>query len=479
MARGRKSLRSSGPKPVQEASQIVKEESKNKEANTTEAEKNQDADAEDENQESKPEAEEEEEQLGPTPKKRKVAQVDDDEEEGEAGETKDSLADDDDEADADNNNNNNNGDGEEEDGEEEDGEEEENNNENDNEDDDDDDDDDEENLKKRGRKKKKKSTLFKESDVFDSDGNPIDTSNDEVRIPNEDPLGCAKIDSLGNLTGNREFRMRTFKILGEGDRLYMISTGPARLVGFRDSYLLFKTHKTLFKRVCDYDQKMDLIQRGIIPNSYKGRAVNLVSARSIFREFGARMIKEGKKVIDDFWEARAVANGDVAGEYADPDEFYKSKLSSLLGDGSSGGAGGGLGVGGMGIGSSSTPLAPVPIVNYQTDETWLYQIAKQSSEYNSKLAELRLGVAASGVRDVFTNTIHFPVSLTQARTCTVSKLGQGKELVRDVVFKTHDLRRPIVGLADVPREIIDEIEDEEIRHAALEQQEYERSSVVL
>lgn len=128
------------------------------------------------------------------------------------------------------------------------------------------------------------------------EGNPLIIENDEVVIPQEDPKGKEKIDELGYLQGDRKFRMKTFKLLGKGDRLYMISTEPARLVGFRDSYLLFKTHRTLFKKVADNDEKMDLIQRGIIPNSYKGRAVNLVTARSIFREFGSRMIENGKKV---------------------------------------------------------------------------------------------------------------------------------------------------------------------------------------
>ena len=98
---------------------------------------------------------------------------------------------------------------------------------------------------KRGRKKKPKVQLYGD-DVFDDEGNPIE--NDEVVIPQEDPKGKEKIDELGYLQGDRKFRMKTFKLLGKGDRLYMISTEPARLVGFRDSYLLFKTHRTLFKK---------------------------------------------------------------------------------------------------------------------------------------------------------------------------------------------------------------------------------------
>ncbi|KAL6452642.1 rsc7 Chromatin structure-remodeling complex subunit rsc7 [Candida maltosa Xu316] len=322
--------------------------------------------------------------------------------------------------------------------------------------------------KRRGRKKKQKVQLYGD-DVFDEEGNPIAIENDEVVIPSEDPKGKEKIDDLGYLQGNRKFRMKTFKLLGKGDRLYMISTEPARLVGFRDSYLLFKTHRTLFKKVADNDEKMDLIQRGIIPNSYKGRAVNLVTARSIFREFGSRMIENGKKVIDDFWEQRAIDNGDIAGELADPDQLYKNKLSNVLGDAN-----------GLSSTGHATPLTTTPIVNYQTDPTWIYQIAKKTSEYNSKLFEVRSQVYNNGYKDIYTNLTFYPVGTqpTKSKIYKVDDKNDGK-LVYDVVMENKDIRKPITGLANVSQEIVDLVDDPEIKKAIIDQQEYERSSSLI
>ncbi|RCK55442.1 Chromatin structure-remodeling complex subunit rsc7 [Candida viswanathii] len=318
--------------------------------------------------------------------------------------------------------------------------------------------------KKRGRKKKQKVQLYGD-DVFDEEGNPKLIENDEVVIPLEDPKGKEKIDELGYLNGDRKFRMKTFKLLGHGDRLYMISTEPARLVGFRDSYLLFKTHRTLFKKVADNDEKMDLIQRGIIPNSYKGRAVNLVTARSIFREFGSRMIENGKKVIDDFWEQRAIDNGDTPGELADPDQLYKNKLSNVLGD-----------VNGLSSTGHATPLTATTIVNYQTDPTWLYQIAKQTAEYNSKLYEVRSKTANKGYKDVYANLTYYPRS-TQPTKSSVQKVTETKNdnLVYDIVIQNPNIRRPTTGLASVSRDVVDLVDDPEIKQAILEQQDYERS----
>lgn len=130
--------------------------------------------------------------------------------------------------------------------------------------------------KKRGRKKIKFTVL--EDGIFDEEGNPFNIKDDEVVIDHEDSKGCEKITENGVLLGGRQFRMKTFNLLGDNPKLFMISTEPARLVGFRDSYLLFKTHRSLFKKVCTNEEKMDLIDRGIIPNSYKGRSVNLVAA---------------------------------------------------------------------------------------------------------------------------------------------------------------------------------------------------------
>jgi chromatin structure-remodeling complex protein RSC7 len=150
----------------------------------------------------------------------------------------------------------------------------------------------------------------------------MDVINDEVELP-EDTEGETKVDKLGHLQGGREYRCRTFTIHNRGERLYMLSTEPARCVGFRDSYLFFTKHKRLFKIIIDEDEKRDLIERELIPHSYKGRAIGIVTARSVFREFGAQIIVGGKRITDDYEVAKAKADGVVEGELADPHDAIK------------------------------------------------------------------------------------------------------------------------------------------------------------
>lgn len=133
--------------------------------------------------------------------------------------------------------------------------------------------------KRRGRKKMVPATA--DMPYLDDEGNPLKVERDEIVMEDEDPKALEKVDENGRLKGGREYRNRVFTVLNLGDQLFMLSTEPARLVGFRDSYLLFKTHaNTLYKKICTNEEKQDLIERGLLPNSYKGRAVNLVTARA-------------------------------------------------------------------------------------------------------------------------------------------------------------------------------------------------------
>lgn len=155
--------------------------------------------------------------------------------------------------------------------------------------------------------------------IVDKSGRELEVVDDEALV-DFDEEGNAKVDSMGNLQGGREYRVRTFKVNGRGERLYMLSTEPARCCGFRDSYLFFAKHPKLFKVLLGEAEKMNLIHREILPSSYKGRNIGVVTARSVFREFGARIIVGGRRVTDDYQVAAARAEGAIEGQLADPND---------------------------------------------------------------------------------------------------------------------------------------------------------------
>ena len=89
----------------------------------------------------------------------------------------------------------------------------------------------------------------------------------------------------------------------------MLATECTRVLGYRDPYLLFNKNRSLLKILATQQEKEYLIQQQIIPFSYQSRQIAVVSARSIFRQFGARVVKGGRRVRDDYWEAKAVMSG--------------------------------------------------------------------------------------------------------------------------------------------------------------------------
>ncbi|KAI1467636.1 chromatin remodelling complex Rsc7/Swp82 subunit-domain-containing protein [Daldinia caldariorum] len=268
----------------------------------------------------------------------------------------------------------------------------------------------------RGRGGRKGASYQPTQQTIDKEGNMMDIVDDEVALP-EDPEGETKVDKMGNLQGGREYRCRTFTVAGRGDRLYMLSTEPARCVGFRDSYLFFTKHKRLYKIIVDDDEKRDMIERDIIPHSYKGRAIGIVTARSVFREFGALIIVGGKRIIDDYEVAKARAEGVVEGELADPndkfvegEEYNKNQYVAWHGASA---------VYHSGAPSVPTQSGKVDIKKRRvnvTDVNWQFEHAREASRFNSEIGAVRR-LNLSGVYDVHTNMLQYPAIMqpTHAR----------------------------------------------------------------
>ena len=120
-----------------------------------------------------------------------------------------------------------------------------------------------------------------------------------------DQLGEAKVSPDGYLAGGRAYALKTFHITGHGDKLFMLATEVARLTGYRDSYLFFLRNRTLRKVVTTQVEKEDLISQEVIPFSYRSRQISVVTARSVFVQFGHRVIVNGQRIADDYYEERA------------------------------------------------------------------------------------------------------------------------------------------------------------------------------
>ncbi|MCJ1450420.1 hypothetical protein MMC28_000751 [Mycoblastus sanguinarius] len=138
-------------------------------------------------------------------------------------------------------------------------------------------------------------------------------------VPREyDEAGEKKVSPTGQPLGGREFKIRIFLVAHRGEKLFMLATECARVLGYRDSYLLFNKNRSLHKIIATQQEKDELIHQEILPYSYRSRQIAIVTAKSMFRQFGARVIADGRRVRDDYWEAKAIKQGfteeDMAGD---------------------------------------------------------------------------------------------------------------------------------------------------------------------
>ncbi|KAK6194327.1 hypothetical protein LQW54_011554 [Pestalotiopsis sp. IQ-011] len=268
----------------------------------------------------------------------------------------------------------------------------------------------------RGRGGRKGQSFKPTQQAIDAEGTMADIVGDELELP-VDPEGETKVDKFGHLQDGRDYRCRTFTVAGRGDRLYMLSTEPARCVGFRDSYLFFTKHKRLYKIIVDDEEKRDMIEREIIPHSYKGRSIGIVTARSVFREFGALIVVGGRRIIDDYEVAARRAEGAVEGEIADPNdrfveggEYNKNQYVAWHGASA--------------VYHTNGPS--IPVVNGKvevkkkrvplTDTNWQLEHARAAAQFNAEIGAIRRH-NNHGVYDIHTNVMQFPASMqpTHAR----------------------------------------------------------------
>ena len=142
--------------------------------------------------------------------------------------------------------------------------------------------------------------------VRDHTTDQLNPEGDEY-IPREiDEAGERKVTQTGHPLDGREYRCRTFFVPNRADKLFMLATECARVLGYRDSYLLFNKNRSLYKIIATQAEKDDLIQQEILPYSYRSRQIAIVTARSMFRQFGSRLIVNGRRVRDDYWESKAL-----------------------------------------------------------------------------------------------------------------------------------------------------------------------------
>ncbi|THG95350.1 hypothetical protein EW026_g6289 [Hermanssonia centrifuga] len=225
----------------------------------------------------------------------------------------------------------------------------------------------------------------------------------------------------------RQFKAQTFTLPNRHPtRKYMLAIDAARTSGFRDSLYYFRRNPLAFKLNANQWEKDHLIEIGKLGSHLRTRSVTLITARSAYKLHGAKMILEGRWVVDDYNEEKVLAEiterglkpGDSVGELVDTSTIA-AEAAALAGTSTRdagkqdrGGPSGGTGIyraggpttifGGSGWGPySDGPLNAVrkSLLNREglNEENWMWMTAQRTLEAGDEWKKIRQeGLRACG-----------------------------------------------------------------------------------
>ncbi|WVQ72504.1 hypothetical protein IAR50_002060 [Cryptococcus sp. DSM 104548] len=155
------------------------------------------------------------------------------------------------------------------------------------------------------------------------------TVGDDELVVASDPKGDTKIDECGNLLGGREYKPITFTSTERRNpnRLYALTIDAARACGYGDSLAFLRKYPTILKLSCTAGERMKLIDLNRISGNLKHRQVTMVALRNVYKAMGAKVVKNGRHVIDDYYEdqaaAQCAAEGIEPGSLVPEEEFVQ------------------------------------------------------------------------------------------------------------------------------------------------------------
>ena len=141
---------------------------------------------------------------------------------------------------------------------------------------------------------------------------------EEYKFRKIDPLGINKIDSNGKLLisgTNKDFLFNYFQLPGHGDKYWVLLKDLISLVqdDMIDQETFIRRYKQqLLPIEATEDDIKFMVQNHLLEKKYNGinsSNVKIVTTRSAFITFGAQIISQGTRIIDDYWETLAKQQG--------------------------------------------------------------------------------------------------------------------------------------------------------------------------
>lgn len=196
----------------------------------------------------------------------------------------------------------------------------------------------------------------------------------------------------------REYRVPTFTLPTRDNTLFMFSKDPAALLGFRDSFVFLKKNVKLIKVHIDNVEKGYLVDANLLRSTFRTREISVVTARSVFKEFGHRIIKKGRKGRDDYYFTEEVDEGEddpsdeepvskESNEKAQPAASFLPQIANN-------------------VGRNNLSHKPTIQDTNATDLNWMHNAAVSARQFNISLFSYRRANPSN--YDLLTNVYQIP-----------------------------------------------------------------------
>ncbi|KAK5773761.1 hypothetical protein RI543_005073 [Arxiozyma heterogenica] len=144
------------------------------------------------------------------------------------------------------------------------------------------------------------------------------TELDEYKFRKIDPLGITKIDSNGKLliSGmNKDFLFNYFQLPGHGDKYWVLLRDLISLVqdDSIDQETFIQKYKQQLLPIQATSDDIEFMKRNHLLdknyNDVNNNDVKIITTKSAFITFGAQIISQGTRIVDDYWETLAKQQG--------------------------------------------------------------------------------------------------------------------------------------------------------------------------